>query len=257
MDLHVVVFLLVDCLLLSLALLWHFCWFPLRPSQSRGGAIHSTAQRLLKPRIPLACPDCRLSCTHSSQVEPVPVPVRPWSEVKSRRGAPKRRPTAGFACPDQQCAYFGITDDRIHALVGDGTHGRAEPIGDLSRSCLPHHVQCSTRHSLVPFENPFPSGRHGTVCGFPKDETLPRPSGSSATDRPRSPPGSGARVSTLKAFTSTFSVISSFPMFSWTNCARGSAELNRCCGSGWPSTHAPRLFPCSIWVLAHKTPPMP
>jgi hypothetical protein len=54
--------------------------------------------------------------------------VRPWREVKSRRGAPKRIPTHGFACPNQQCAYFGITDALIHALVGDGKHGQAEHI---------------------------------------------------------------------------------------------------------------------------------
>jgi hypothetical protein len=54
--------------------------------------------------------------------------LRPCSEVKSRRGAPKRIQTVGFACPNQQCLDFGITDDRIHALVGDGKHGRAERI---------------------------------------------------------------------------------------------------------------------------------
>jgi len=48
--------------------------------------------------------------------------------VKSRRGAPKRIHTAGFACPNQQCPYVGIADDQIHALVGDGKHGRAELI---------------------------------------------------------------------------------------------------------------------------------
>jgi transposase-like protein len=53
---------------------------------------------------------------------------RPWPEVKSRRGAPKRIDTAGFACPNQQCPYFGITDAHIHALVGDGKHGQAERI---------------------------------------------------------------------------------------------------------------------------------
>jgi IS1 family transposase len=56
------------------------------------------------------------------------VPVRPWREVKSRRGAPKRVNTAGFACPNRSCLYFGNTDDQIHALVGDGKHGRTEPI---------------------------------------------------------------------------------------------------------------------------------
>nr|HET6904709.1 hypothetical protein [Ktedonobacteraceae bacterium] len=48
--------------------------------------------------------------------------------MKSRRGAPKRVNTGGFACPNQHCPYFGITDARVHALVGDGTHGRAERI---------------------------------------------------------------------------------------------------------------------------------
>ena len=56
------------------------------------------------------------------------MPVRPWSEVKSRRGAPKRIQTDGFACPNQQCLYFGVTDAHVHALVGDGTHGRAERV---------------------------------------------------------------------------------------------------------------------------------
>ncbi len=53
---------------------------------------------------------------------------RPWREVKSRRGAPKRIDTEGFACPNHQCLYFGITDAHMHALVGDGKHGQAERI---------------------------------------------------------------------------------------------------------------------------------
>jgi IS1 family transposase/transposase-like protein len=53
---------------------------------------------------------------------------RPWCEVKSRRGAPKRVNTEGSACPNQMCPYFGITDARVHALVGDGKHGQAERI---------------------------------------------------------------------------------------------------------------------------------
>jgi IS1 family transposase len=48
--------------------------------------------------------------------------------VKSRRGAPKRIDTHGFACPNYQCSYFGNTDAHIHALVGDGKHGQAERI---------------------------------------------------------------------------------------------------------------------------------
>jgi len=48
--------------------------------------------------------------------------------VKSRRGAPKRVNTEGYACPNPQCRYFGNTDAHMHALVGDGKHGRAEQI---------------------------------------------------------------------------------------------------------------------------------
>ena len=80
------------------------------------------------PRCPDDCPACLLASTPSAVVEPVPLPVRPWREVKSRRGAPKRVNTAGFACPNQQCSYFGISDAQIHALVGDGKHGKAECI---------------------------------------------------------------------------------------------------------------------------------
>jgi len=111
--------------LLSLALLWRLGWLPLQTSSSRGGAIHSYVHRLLKPRTPDDCPACRLA---SPCVEPASAPVCPWCEVKSRRGAPKRIPTDGFACPNQQCLYFGITDASIHALVGDGKHGQAEHI---------------------------------------------------------------------------------------------------------------------------------
>jgi IS1 family transposase/transposase-like protein len=126
MALHVFLFLLVFFLILSLALLWRLCWFHLQPFHSQAARRRTLVQRLLKPRSPDDCPACRLGCTPSLGVEPPP--VRPWREVKSRRGAPKRIPTEGFACPNQQCPYFGITDSHRHALVGDGKHGRAEQI---------------------------------------------------------------------------------------------------------------------------------
>ncbi len=126
MAFHVFVFLLVVCLLL-LALLWRLDWFPLRPS-SNGGAKRSRLPRLLKPRSPDDCPACRLASPASSGRGPASAPVRPWGEVKSRRGAPKRIDTEGFACPNPRCQYFGNTDAHRHALVGDGKHGQAERI---------------------------------------------------------------------------------------------------------------------------------
>jgi hypothetical protein len=128
MTFHVFLFLLSVCLLLSLALLWRLGWLPLQPSHSAVASRRSPIHRLLKPRTPLDCPCCRLGSTPSSAGGSVPAPVRPWPEVKSRRGAPKRIDTEGFACPNPHCPYFGITDAHIHALVGDGKHGHAEPI---------------------------------------------------------------------------------------------------------------------------------
>src|SRR5215469_1747602 len=122
---QVFVFLLVFFLNLSLARLGRLCWLFLQHSHSQAGGRRTMVHRLLKPRTPLDCPICRLC---SSAVRPAPAPVRPWREVKSRREAPKRINTEGFACPNQQCQYFGITAAHIHALVGDGKHGKSEPI---------------------------------------------------------------------------------------------------------------------------------
>src|SRR5215471_12830866 len=140
MAVHVYVFLLVVCLLLMLALLWRLNWFHVRRSSSKDVAKRSTLPRLLKPRTPDDCPACRLASPASSSAGPAPTPVRPWSEVKSRRGAPKRVNTDGYACPNPQCQYFGKTDARVHAAFRgrQAWACRADP--DVSLSSLPYHV---------------------------------------------------------------------------------------------------------------------
>ena len=80
--------------------------------------------RPLKPRSPLDCPVCR---------RPHPKPlwghahkpgVEPWPTRKSRRGKHKHICTAGRACPNPLCDYWGNTDPTFHALVGNGRrHG--------------------------------------------------------------------------------------------------------------------------------------
>jgi transposase-like protein len=68
--------------------------------------------------------------------------------VKSRRGAPKRVNTEGFACPNRKCPYFGITDAHIHALVGDGKHGCAERIQTFRcQAC--HTTFTARRHTAL------------------------------------------------------------------------------------------------------------
>jgi hypothetical protein len=156
MAVYMFLFLLVF-MLLSLALLWCLDWFHLQTSSSRGEVIHSTVHHLLKPRFPDDCPACRLASIASSGGGSAPAPVRPWSEVKSHRGAPKRVNTDGFACPNPQCAYFGITDAHVHALVGDGKHGRVERIQTF---------RCQACHTTFSARRHTPLYRLKTCAGY-------------------------------------------------------------------------------------------
>jgi transposase-like protein len=137
------VFLLLSALIVYLARLCHLYALYHNLPHSRVRTLRTTIQRLLKPRTPLDCPACRPSSTLSSGVGSAAFPVHPWREVKSRRGVPKRINTQGFACPNHQCLYSGITDAHIHALVGDGTHGRAERIQTFR--CQACHTTFSAR----------------------------------------------------------------------------------------------------------------
>src|SRR3712207_6502374 len=114
---------LIAVLLLGLA--WLVAtWQPRCPSQPANVVGAAVIQRLLKPRSPDDCPTCRAQAA-SPTTDPLSrLPVRPWCELKSRRGAPKRINTDGFACPTSTCAYYRITDAQLHALVGDGTQGK-------------------------------------------------------------------------------------------------------------------------------------
>ncbi len=106
-----------------LVAMWHH-----RHLQGRPAAVQATLHRLLRPRTPDDCPACRqqpLRRIGRGPTRPSPVP---WRAVRSRRGAPKRIATQGFACPTHTCPYYQIADAEVHALVGDGTHGTRERI---------------------------------------------------------------------------------------------------------------------------------
>ncbi len=80
-------------------------WRSLLPLSS-----HPAVPQLLKSRTPLDCPACCPSVPCPTLPVPVRAPVRPWGEIKSRRGAPKRIPTQSFACPMPTCPYYQIAD---------------------------------------------------------------------------------------------------------------------------------------------------
>jgi len=255
MAVHLFLFLLVF-MLLSLALLWCLDWLHLQTSSSRGEVIHSTVQRLLKPRTPDDCPACRLASIASSGGRLAPVPVRPWSEVKSRRGAPKRVNTDGYACPNHLCPYFGITDAQIHALVGDGKHGSAERIQTFR--CQACCITFSARRHTPLYRLKTPSHQIEMVLSALAEGLDP-----SAAERVfgyrqatittwRCP----ALASTQRPCTSAPSATCISRTCSWTNFEPGCAAPPRCSGCGWPSILSPKSFPSSSWVHVHRTWPI-
>jgi hypothetical protein len=85
----------------------------------------------------------------------------PWHEIKSRRGAPKRIATEGYACPRPTCAYYRITDAHIHALVGDGIHGKGERIQTFR--CQACRTTFSARRHTALYRLKTPAQRMGEV----------------------------------------------------------------------------------------------
>jgi transposase-like protein len=148
-------------LMLYLARLCLLYWYHICPARLRTATRNTAVQRLLKPRSPDDCPACRLASSLSPVKGPATPPLRPWSEIKSRRGAPKRISTQGFACPNQQCPYSGITDAHIHALVGDGTHGHAERIQTFR--CQACRTTFSARRHTPLYRLKTPSHQIGMV----------------------------------------------------------------------------------------------
>jgi IS1 family transposase len=83
-------------------------------------------RRRWQPKSPKDCPACQEGVKLS--LFRVQRRVRPWKEVKSRRGRKSTIPTPGYACPNRGCRYFGVTDAEIHALVGNGKGGKERTI---------------------------------------------------------------------------------------------------------------------------------
>jgi IS1 family transposase len=100
----------------------------------RRNAWHPALPQLLKrsrrlhPSTPDDCLHCRRAATSREDRDRLAATVRPWREVRSRRGAPRRVPTNGHACRNPRCLYYANTDAEIHALVAAGHQGRTDHI---------------------------------------------------------------------------------------------------------------------------------
>ncbi len=95
-----------------------------------GPKVKEKVERALRARTPEDCPACCDESRPAGQ-RSLEGQVPPWREVKSRRGRCKRLNTEGYACVNEVCKYYGITDASVHALVGCGGHGKRERIQDL------------------------------------------------------------------------------------------------------------------------------
>jgi IS1 family transposase len=90
---------------------------------------------VLRPKSELDCQHCVEGKGKKANPEPNKA-VLAWNERKGRGGRRKSFSTEGYFCSNKGCEYYGIRDERIHALVGDGSHGKHEVIRDLKcQSC--------------------------------------------------------------------------------------------------------------------------
>jgi IS1 family transposase/transposase-like protein len=136
---------------------WSWCRGGMVRRAGPSGAVGR--RRLWRPRTPEDCPACRAA---GDAPAPTPAPtVRPWAEVKGRRGAPKRIVTEGYACPSTYCPYYGITDGRVHALVGYGHHGATDHIQDFR--CQACGTKVSARRGTALYRLKTPPARVGEV----------------------------------------------------------------------------------------------
>lgn len=112
---HFLIILTSTALLLSL---WHINKPIIKRLRQR---LKLYLPRKWKPKSPKDCPGCQ-SGIELAILKPNQ-DVIPYSQRKSTRGRSKRITTQGFACPNPDCDYFGVTDQRLHAVVGDGKRG--------------------------------------------------------------------------------------------------------------------------------------
>ena len=86
--------------------------------------------RELKVKTANDCPYCGKGEQKQTIQSPESALI-PYSETKSKRGRKKKTCTQGYCCPNSDCYYYLVADEKIHALIGYGAHGKYERIPDL------------------------------------------------------------------------------------------------------------------------------
>jgi len=86
----------------------------------------ASGPRQWHPKSENACPGCQ-NDLHVT-VARVNQAVEPYRNQKRKAGKPKQLSTEGYACPCRECAYFGVTREEVHGLVGYGKIGKGKNI---------------------------------------------------------------------------------------------------------------------------------
>ena len=128
---HILIILTSTALLLSL---WHIYKPKIKKLRQR---LKLYLPRKWKPKSPKDCPGCQ-SGIELAILKPNQ-DVIPYTRRKSTRGRSKRITTSGHACPNPDCHYFGVTDQRLHAVVGDGKRGVDKHIQYWKCHVVPPH----------------------------------------------------------------------------------------------------------------------
>ncbi len=95
----------------------------------RKASAKSTTPRVLKVKTENDCPCCQTG--HTLTIPPPETTHIPYSETKSKRGRKKKICTHNYFCSNPLCYYYQVADERIHALIGYGSHGKYERIPDF------------------------------------------------------------------------------------------------------------------------------
>jgi len=129
------------CELSLLWLLWQHLsvWERLvahRSSQREDQPSRPVRQR--HPQSPRDCPLCRAA--HGTCEMHKMRSVVAWSSLKSKRGRPKSVESEGHCCQNEACAYYGVRDSQLHALVSHGAHRGADRIQYFKCQACGHKV---------------------------------------------------------------------------------------------------------------------
>jgi len=151
--------------------------------------------------------------------------------------------------------YFGVTDARVHALVGDGKHGHAERIHTFR--CQACHTTFSARRDTPLYRLKTSSHQVAVVLS-----ALAEGLDASAAEWVF-----GYRQATITSWLTRAGEhaqslhkrcfhtlqIPHLQLDNWMNCAPGYAATSRCSGCGWPLILSPRFFRRFSSVLELKT----